>query len=221
MREFKVSKSMTEYFGKKYVAINEQEAFFLSPSFEVAPRLIGCVLHHYNSKDAAIMIVENEAYDKNDRAIHGNASQLLPGGHAYVHPYERLKMWALDLVCGPEGYASSVLIRAGVPVVGKDIMIGRRSDHNKTIRDRAGNFEKQLCRGPCNVAEALGIHQSLDRKSLFKAPFRIFRPIEPVTNLLNGPRANITKDADLPWRWGHVEYRQWLSQPSFPKKEEK
>jgi DNA-3-methyladenine glycosylase len=221
MRDLKVSKSMTEYFGKKYVPIDEQEAFFLCPSFVVAPRLIGCVLHHDNGKDTGIMIVEDEAYDKTEKAIHGNASQLLPGGHAYVHRYTRSKMWALDLVCGGEGDASSVLIRAGIPAVGEDIMIEHRSGHDKTIRERARGFEKKLCRGPCNVAEALGIHPLLDRKSLFKAPFRIYRPVEPVTNLLNGPRANITKDVELPWRWGHVGYSQWLSQPSFPKKDEK
>lgn len=221
MRELKLSKSMTEFFGKKYVPIDEQEAFFLRPSFEVAPRLIGCVLHHDDGKDTAIMIVEDEAYDKNDKAIHGNASQLLPGGRAYVHPYKRSKMWALDLVCGPEGYASSVLIRAGVPAVGEDIMIGYRSGYDKTIRERARGFEKKLCRGPCNVAESLGIHPLLDKKSLFEAPFRIYRPVEPVTNLLNGPRVNITKDVDLRWRWGHAEYSQWLSQPSFPTKDEK
>src|SRR4051794_17177554 len=165
---------MTEYFGKEYIPVEWD--FFSGPSFEVAPRLIGCVIHHDNrGKDTAIMIVEVEAYDKkdNDKAIHGSAAQMLPHGHAYVHHYRRSKMWALDLVCSAEGDASSVLIRAGVPVVGMDTMIERREKAEQAIRNRTSGFEKRVCKGPCNVGEALAIYALLDGASLFKKPFRI------------------------------------------------
>ena len=98
-------------------------------------------------------------------------------------------------------------------------MAERRSEDEKAeraIRERVPGLEEKLCKGPCNLTEALGISLSLDGASLFKTPFRIFRPVEPVTNLLNDRRVNITKDADLLWRWGHGEYSQWLSAP-FPK----
>jgi DNA-3-methyladenine glycosylase len=212
---------MTEYLGKKYVPVEQD--FFAAPSFEVAPRLIGCVLHHENrGEHVAIMLVETEAYDKSEKAIHLGSAQLLPHGHVYVHRYRN--MWAIDLVCDLQEHGSSVLLRAAVPVLGEDIMIKRRSaDANAdgVIRERKPGFERRLCRGPCNLGGALGIYPALVGASLFKPPFRILRPVEPVRTLLNGPRANITKDAHLPWRWGHAEYQEWLSQPSYPKKETK
>lgn len=194
---------MVEYLGKEYVAVEPD--FLASPSFEVAPRLIGCVLHHDNrGEDVAIALSEVEAYDESDRASHDAPSQLLPHGHVYIHPYARSGMWAMDLVCGAEGQGSSVLIRAAIPVLGIDIMAARRSADptaDRDIRTRAMGFEKKICNGPCSVGEALGIYPLLDGASLFRPPFRIYRPVDPIDDLINGVRINITKDADRPWRW--------------------
>lgn len=211
---------MTKYLGKTYVPVEQD--FFAGPSYEVAPRLIGCVLHHENrGEHVAVKIVETEAYDQNDRAAHQAPSQLLPHGHVYVHPYR--DMWAIDLICEAAGYGSSVLLRAAVPVIGLDIMVARRGTDeraDRTIRERKPGYETKLCKGPCNLGEALGLYEALDGASLFKPPFRILRPVEPVTTLLNGPRANITRDTHLLWRWGDAGYKEWLSQPSFSKKNE-
>jgi DNA-3-methyladenine glycosylase len=114
---------MTEYLGKKYVPVEQD--FFEAPAELVAPRLIGCVLHHDNrGEDTAIMIAEGEAYSPGDRAAHchpdaplhvrtRSVSQLLPPGHAYIHGYGN--MLFLDLVCDAEGRGSSVLICAAAP----------------------------------------------------------------------------------------------------------
>ena len=67
------------------------------------------------------------------------------------------------------------------------------------------------------MGKALGLYEALDGASLFKPPFRLYRPIEPVTTLLNGPRANIAKGVLL-WRWGHADYKKWLSPPPVPEK---
>ena len=211
---------MFEYLGAQYVLLEEGGDFFAGPAFEVAPRLIGCVLHHDDGgNDTGILIVEAEAYDEGDEAAHRSASQLLRHGHAYVHRYRN--MWCIDLVCGAEGQGSSVLIRAGVPVAGIDIMAGRRSkapDADRTIRERTKGYEKKLCKGPCNVGEALGLYAQLDGVSLFKSPFRVLRPVSPPRLLLNGPRINVPRDAHRLWRWGHPDYRVWLSAP-FPREE--
>jgi 3-methyladenine DNA glycosylase Mpg len=113
-----------------------------------------------------------------------------------------------------------VLICAAVPVAGIDIMTERRSTDpsaSRDIRNRAKGFEKHLCKEPCNVGKALGLYEALDGASLFKPPFCLYRPIDPVMTLLNGPRANNAKGADLLWRWGHADYKEWLSPPPFPK----
>lgn len=221
---------MIEYLGKKYIPADED--FLARPSFEVAPRLIGCILHHNNRNvDTAIMLIENEAYGGgNDRAFHlhpenrsrrnGSVSTLMPHGHVRIHGYG--SMWALDIICGKESPGSTVLIRAGLPVVGIGVMAERRSiapDADRDVRNRANGFEKKLCNGPCKVSEALGIYPLLDGASLFVPPFRLLRPVEPVATLLNGPRVNVTQDIHLPWRWGHPEYRAWLSPQPFPKKD--
>jgi DNA-3-methyladenine glycosylase len=128
-------------------------------------------------------------------------------------------MPCLNLVCGTEGFGSAVLIRAGRPIIGIDAMAERRSAHlssDRTIRERAPGFERKLCNGPSELGEALGLYALLDGASLFKPPFRVLRPTGSSPALLNGPRINISKDADRPWRWGHAEYREWLSVPFAP-----
>ena len=75
-----------EYLGAKYTPIEEDEGFFAGSSVDVAPRLIGCVLHHSkDSEDVAILIAEAEAYHEGDGPTHHSNSQRLVGGHVYVH----------------------------------------------------------------------------------------------------------------------------------------
>lgn len=216
---------MIEYRGVKCVPIAEDEGVFFGSAVEVAPRLIGCVLHHGNgSEDTAILIAETEAYHEGDGPTHHSDSQRLAGGHVYIHGGPEKwgdgyrNMWSIDLVCGQKGQASSILIRAGVPVAGDDIMAERRKEYERAIRERANGYQKRLCRGPCNVGEALGLHPLLDGASLFNPPFRILRPVSPPSLLLNGPRINVSKDAHRLWRWGHPDYRPWVSAP-FPQGE--
>lgn len=213
---------------KIYVEVEPD--FFAGSAAEVAPKAIGCVVIFTDlraSTDSGIIIVETEAYDETDMASHchpgaatqrrnRSASMLLPHGHVYIH--EDRGMPCLNLVCGAQEFGSAILIRGGVPVIGIETMADRRSAHppaDRTIRTRMPGFERRLCNGPARLGEALGIYPLLDGASLFKPPFRVLRPVTPVTSLLNGPRINISKDIDRPWRWGHPEYREWLSTP-FP-----
>src|SRR5262249_25992051 len=97
---------------------------------EIAPELIGARLL---VDGVGGTIVELEAYDHEDPAAHGygnrrtprNASMFLPGGHAYVYRSYGIH-WCLNLVCGEEGEANAVLIRALAPVVGLEEMRARR-----------------------------------------------------------------------------------------------
>lgn len=222
---------MTEYFGKKYAEIDE--AFLAPPAALVAPRLIGCVLHHNNhGASTAIMLIDVEAYGGgSDRASHlhpenrsrrnRGATNLTPHGTVRIHGYR--DMWAMDIVCGEGGAGSTVLVRAGLPVAGIDIMAERRSlpkGADMSIKQRKPGYEKKLCNAPCKLAEGLGIYPELDGASLLKRPFRLLRPVEPVTNLLNGERVGVTQDRELPWRWGHPDHQAWLAK-KFPPKDPK
>lgn len=201
---------MTEFFGKQYVPMEPH--FLAPPSFEVAPRLIGCVLRmDYRGGDVAIALADLEAYDETERAFHAEPSQYLSYGHAYVHLYRRSKMWAMDLVCGPASCGSSVLIRAGIPLVGLDVMAARRSRDpaaDRIVRTRAKGYEKRISHGPCAVGEALDIQPALDGAWLFDKPFSLYRPVQPITAIDIRTRVNITRDAHLPWRW------RWRNAPS-------
>ena len=103
---------------------------------------------------------------------------------------------------------------------GIDIMTERRSTDpsaSRDIRNRAKGFEKHLCKQPCNVGKALGLYEALDGASLFKPPFRLYRPIKLATTLLNGARANIAKGVDLPLALGHADYKEWLKPAARPR----
>jgi DNA-3-methyladenine glycosylase len=212
---------MTEYFGRQYVEVEAD--FFALPAAEVAPRLIGCVLHHDNSgAETAILLIDVEAYGGgNDRASHlhpenrsrrnKGAKNLTPHGTARIHGSR--DMWGLDIVCGEEGQDSTVLVRAGLPVLGIEIMAERRSKAeaaDRDVKDLARGYEKKLCNAPFNLGEAMGFWPVLDGASLLGRPFCLLRPVDPVTGLLNGPRVRVTQDVDLLWRWGHPDHQAWL-----------
>src|SRR3954447_16017901 len=114
---------------------------------EVAPDLIGSELY---VGGVGGTIVEVEAYDHQDPAAHGfgnrrterNASMFLAGGHAYVYRSYGIH-WCLNFVCGEEGEASAVLIRALEPTRGLAVMRERRGLDDVRL----------LCSGPGRLTQ--------------------------------------------------------------------
>ena len=162
---------------------------------DVAPELIGAELL---VDGVGGTIVEVEAYDHQDPAAHGygnrrtqrNASMFLPGGHAYVYRSYGVH-WCLNLVCGEEGEASAVLIRALEPTQGLDLMRERRGLDDVRL----------LCSGPGRLCEALGVTRELDGLPLDRPPFEL-TPRAGELSIVRGPRIGITKAVEHPWRYG-------------------
>src|SRR3954453_21818550 len=162
---------------------------------DVAPELIGAQLY---VDGVGGVIVEVEAYDHEDPAAHGfgnrrtarNASMFLPGGHAYVYRSYGIH-WCLNVVCGVEGVASAVLVRALAPTRGLEEMRARRrvAEH------------RLLCSGPGRLCQALAITKEHAGLPLDASPFEL-RPRREEPAIVTGPRIGITKAADVPWRYG-------------------
>lgn len=136
-------------------------AFFDRPVLEVAPDLLGRTLVR-NSPEGRIelRLTEVEAYagaiDPGSHAFRGrtarNAVMFGPPGHAYV--YFTYGMWhCLNLVCGPEGEANGVLLRAGEILTGAEQARARR---------RSARRDTELAKGPARLATALDVALSLN-----------------------------------------------------------
>jgi DNA-3-methyladenine glycosylase len=125
-------------------------SFFERPVLDVAADLIGCAFLY---RGVGGRIVETEAYREDDTVSHShrgktarNAVMFGPPGRLYVYFTYGMHFCA-NLVCGPEGTASAVLLRALEPQEGLDRMKARRG-----IDD-----ERLLCSGPARLCQALGI----------------------------------------------------------------
>ena len=160
---------------------------------EVAPDLIGVTLL---VDGVGGRIVEAEAYDQEDPASHGyrgrtarNESMFGPPGHAYVYRSYGIH-WCLNLVCGEEGIAEAVLIRALEPTAGLDEQRRRRG-----VEDVRG-----LCSGPGKLCQALGVTRDHDGAALDAPPFRL-EERDGVPDIVTGPRIGITRATDLSWRY--------------------
>src|SRR5437763_9908483 len=119
------------------------------PVLEVARDLLGAVLV---CGDVALRLTEVEAYaGGRDPASHAfrsrtarNAVMFGPGGHAYVY-FTYGMHFCVNLVCGPDGAASAVLLRAGEVVSGVDTALVRRG----------AVARRDLARGPARMTMAL------------------------------------------------------------------
>jgi DNA-3-methyladenine glycosylase len=174
----------------------------------VASELVGAELY---LDDVGGTIVEVEAYHHEDPAAHGyrgrterNASMFGPPGHAYVYRSYGVH-WCLNFVCGGEGVANAVLIRALEPTQGLDEMRARRGVDDPRL----------LASGPGRLCQALGITREHDGLRLDRPPFHLRRRRTQV-ELVTGPRIGITKAAELPWRYG-LAGSTFLSRP-FPRR---
>ncbi|MFI6520818.1 DNA-3-methyladenine glycosylase [Spirillospora sp. NPDC050679] len=176
--------------------------FFDQPVDQVAPALLGRVLSHTTPEgEVAVRLTEVEAYagplDPASHSYRGrtprNDVMWGPPGHAYVY-FTYGMHFCVNLVCGPDGMSSAVLLRAGEIVMGEDLARERRP--RSSVRD--------LARGPARLCQALGIvreHNGLDVCD----PASTLRalPGEPADPALirTGPRTGVSAAKDTPWRF--------------------
>jgi len=179
-------------------------AFFDRPVLEVAPELLGATVEHRSPAGPVVVrLTEVEAYDgESDPGSHAfrgetarNAVMFGPAGHVYVY-FTYGMHWCMNLVCGPPGHASAVLLRAGEVVVGEELARARRTT-SRSSRD--------LARGPARLTVALGVDGARNGADATRprSPVVVRRAAQAeVGPVRRGPRVGVAGDgAGHPWRF--------------------
>ena len=175
-------------------------------ALQVAPELIGCTLvRQFSDYLIRAMIVETEAYEPDDPAMHAYQrqtarNQIMFGasGHAYVYSiYGRYH--CLNIVTDQKGIASSVLIRAlaleTIP---------------PWISAEQALKPARIAAGPGKLCLALKIDSSLNATRLepgqalwleHRSALQQQQLTEGRCTLRQTTRIGLTKGVDLPRRW--------------------
>jgi DNA-3-methyladenine glycosylase len=138
-----------------------------------------------------------------------------PGG-LYVY-FTYGMHWCANLVCGPDGHASAVLLRAGEVVAGEDVAAARR----------AGIARRDWARGPARLATTLALSGDQDGLDVCAADSPVV--VGPragaveVHRVRTGPRVGVSgaggDGAAYPWRyWVEGEASVSAYRPGKPRR---
>ena len=183
--------------------------FYARDALTVARALLGKTLLH---GDTGGVILETEAYiGPGDRACHAfggkrtKRTEPLFGeaGHAYVYLIYGMYC-CLNVVTGAVDEPQCVLIRALRPTLGLETMISRRG----------GRPERELCRGPGKLCQALDITRALNTRDMTSGDFVILDgPEVPADTIGVSPRIGVDyagEARDYPWRF-YIKGEPWVS----------
>ena len=143
------------------------KAFYARDALAVARELIGCLFVHDHPRGrVGVRLVETEAYrgviDPGSHGYRGITPRTEvmygPPGHVYVY-FTYGMHWCANVVCAQEGLCEAVLLRAGEPVVGIELMRKFRAG----IRN-----DRLLAAGPARLCQALGIDKRHNGASLLR-----------------------------------------------------
>jgi DNA-3-methyladenine glycosylase len=174
----------------------------LGPVDVVAPSLLGCwVVTDRPAGRVALRLTEVEAYSGagEDPASHAHRgptprAEIMfgPPGRLYVY-FSYGVHWCANIVVGPAGRGSAVLLRAGEVVVGEQLARSRRP---------AARATRDLARGPARLTQALAIGPDDRGADLLTegASVRLHRGLPPAA-VSAGPRVGISRATELPWRF--------------------
>jgi DNA-3-methyladenine glycosylase len=97
--------------------------------------------------------------------------------------------WCMNIVTGGQNDPSAVLLRAGRPTVGADVMARRRGrpDH--------------LADGPGKLTQALGVTGDADGTTVFGGPVQLLAAPKAAGQIIATPRVGISKAVAWPWRF--------------------
>ncbi|WP_040657783.1 DNA-3-methyladenine glycosylase [Ornithinimicrobium pekingense] len=178
------------------------------PVLEVAPTLLGA---RVSAHGVTVRLTEVEAYagtrDPGSHAFRGPTprTQVMFGPAAHLYVYFSYGMhWCCNVVCGPDGEASAVLLRAGEVVDGMELARERRDAGRARPHP-----ERDLARGPARLASALGLGREHDGLDLLDpaSPVVLRLAPAPVGPVRQGPRVGVSGAGGDPERY---PWRFWV-----------
>ncbi len=166
---------------------------------EVARGLLGWRLRAH---DVTVRLTEVEAYsglgaDPASHAHRGrtarNAVMFGPPGFLYVYQIYGMHFCA-NVVCGEDGVAAAVLLRAGEVVDGVDVARARRP---------AVRHDRDLAAGPAKLMQVLALDRTANGSNVVDGtgPAVLTPPDGPAGEVAAGPRVGVTSAHDVPWRF--------------------
>ena len=195
----------------------------LALPLEVAPRLLGARLRTIVDGAAVqLRITEVEAYhgkgagpvpDPGSHARMGrtarNATMWGEPGHLYVYLSHGIHS-CVNVVCGPDGVAGGVLLRAGAVELGVDLAAERRGIRPGARSELGTTQLRDLARDPGRFGQASGLrhprHDGID--ALTGAEWEGARAelwlADPLAEVASGPRVGVAGHAGtdaFPWRF--------------------
>ena len=187
--------------GARGPSLKALTTLLAGPVVPAARGLLACTL---SAGGVTVRLTEVEAYEGvgEDPASHAhrgrtrrNAVMFGPPGYAYVY-FTYGMHWCINVVCGPVGVASAVLLRAGEVVAGLDIARERRPG----VR-----VDRDLARGPARLSQALGVDGRAGGTPLLRGdgPIVLRPPDAPVeaSSVAVGPRVGVNGGADRQLRF--------------------
>ena len=175
-------------------------SFYMRDTVLVARQLLGKKLvRNFNGNIIAGIIVETEAYRRDDPASHTyigkterNKAMFGEVGRAYIYIIHGVHSCVNAVARSGKYEAGGVLIRALKPDVGLDIM----------RRNRQTNIFKNLTNGPAKLTQALKITKKQYAIDLTKSgDLFITEGIACQPKIQTGPRIGISKAHDKMWNF--------------------
>ncbi|WP_103333970.1 DNA-3-methyladenine glycosylase [Pseudotabrizicola formosa] len=168
------------------------QSYPFDPALDVCALARALVGAHLTVRGAGGVIIETEAYARDDPASHShrgptprNRSMFGPPGHAYVYRSYGIHL-CLNVVGRP---GEAVLIRALMPDTGLGLMRQRRP-------------LGPLCAGPGRLCQALDVQMSDDGRAFDGDALVLVARRGAPPDLLTGPRIGLSRATDRPWRFG-------------------
>lgn len=186
-------------------------AVLLDDPITCAKRLLGCELvMHQDIGDIRLKIVETEAYHQSDAASHSYKGKtprtdVMFGPAGYLYVYFTYGMhYCMNVVTGPAGEGSAVLLRAVEPLSGWNVLRG----------NRPGLPDEQLTNGPAKLCKALGIDTSWNGHDLRAKPLQLqMEPSLREDEIVQTTRIGISQAQDKPWRF-YIRDNSYVSKPA-------